>query len=86
VLWLRKLGHGERIVLVVALGVGVDAFCSYFVPLGPWPFGSGVLPAYLRDGPPGWFRVVVWITFALGWAACSIGILRAPSEPPPHSG
>jgi len=78
---LRHLGRGERMVLVVALGVGLDAFCSYFVPLATFPFSSSaILPA----GPPGWFRVVVWLVLVGTWAVCSIVILRTPPSDPPN--
>jgi len=38
--WLRGLRHGERVILIVALGVAVEAFCSYFLPLNTLPFAS----------------------------------------------
>jgi hypothetical protein len=76
--WIRRLGRGERIVLVIALGVALDAFCSYFVPLYTFPFASTAL-GIPPGGSPGWFRVIVWFVVAGTWAMGSIAILRAPS-------
>jgi hypothetical protein len=76
--WVRRLGRAERIVVVIALGVALDVFGQYFVPLTTFPFASTpsvVVPSF---GPPGWFRVVVWFVLAGGWALGSIAILRAP--------
>ena len=80
--WVRKLGRAERAVLIVALGVATYAFCSYFVPLVTLPFQPSGQVNIVENGPPGWFRVVVWIALSFGWAFASIGILRAPTEPP----
>ncbi|HEY5024837.1 MAG TPA: hypothetical protein VII76_07660 [Acidimicrobiales bacterium] len=82
---LRQLGRGERIVLVVALGVALDAFCSYFVPLATFPFASTAQLSLPSSGPPGWFRVVVWIVLAGVWAWCSFVILRVPPSDPSDS-
>jgi len=76
--WIRGLGRGERVVLIVALGVALEAFCSYFVPLETYPFTSSSQLNLIQSGPPGWFRVVVWLALIALWAICSIRILRAP--------
>jgi hypothetical protein len=81
---IRHLGRGERIVLVVALGVALDAFCSYFVPLATFPYASTAQLSIPSSGPPGWFRVIVWFVVAGAWAVGSIAILRASPSDPPH--
>ena len=82
---LRQLARSERIVLVVALGVALDALCSYFVPLATFPFASSAQLSLPPSGPPGWFRVIVWFVLAGVWAVCSIVILRPIRTDPPDS-
>ena len=84
--WVHKLGRAERIVVIIAFGVALDAFLSYFVPIGgsgPISFSfstssSAPLTLVRGGGLSGWLRVFVWIVCALTWAAVSIRILRAP--------
>lgn len=91
VAWVQKLGRAERIVVIVALGLILDALCTYFVPLGATGLisisgsNSGAFLNYQLEGVPGLLRVLAWIVVAVGWATVSIRILRAPSAKPPDS-
>jgi len=83
--WLRRLGRAERIVLVVALGVALEAFGSFLGSVGSaagWVAYAPLSQATLI-GPGGlhpWVRLFIWLILTTVWAVASIVILRAPAS------
>ncbi len=84
--WLRGLSYGQRVVLVVALGVGLGSLGSYLVTLGS-PSSGWVAYAPLTEhtGVPGiglhpWVRLLIWLALTVVWATCSLVLLRPSSS------
>jgi hypothetical protein len=78
--WIDKLGQGQRVVVVAALGAGFLTVGSYIQHLGDrgFAFGwTGYPPASVPNaGWPGWVHLVVWLALTCLWAAVSIWLLR----------
>ncbi len=84
----RRLNKGQRIVIVVGLGLAL-----YFV--GGWVTtrGTGAQFGWVAyaplsttyntpDGPGGlhpWVRLIVWLVLILAWMVASVVLLRSPS-------
>ena len=79
---LRRLGRAERIVLVVALGVALEAFGSFLGGVGSaagWVAYAPLSQATLiAGGLHPWVRLFIWLVLTIVWAVASIAILRAP--------
>jgi hypothetical protein len=81
-------GRGQRVVLVVALGVALGVLGSYLVTLGsPGPPRGWVAYAPLTQNPVAassglhpWVRLLIWLGLTVIWAACSVAILRPSSS------
>jgi hypothetical protein len=82
---LRRLGLAQRIVIVVALGFALGAVGNFIV--AGVEFGAnfgwfGYAPltnnsfVTLNSGIAPWQQLLIWLGLILGWAACSILILR----------
>jgi len=81
--WLRALGHGERVVLVVALGIVLCPIAAY-VAAPSTHYGWVAYAPLIKVGPhaggvDGW-RILIWTAFVVVWAVCSIWLLR--TKPP----
>ena len=79
--WIEKLSRAQRVVVVVALGLTLEALGSYLVTLGSgvelraFSAGGGFAPF----GPVGlrpWLRLIVWLALTGLWAVVSIRLLR----------
>lgn len=82
---LRRLGRAERIVLVVALGVALEAFGSFLSGVGSAAGWVAYVPLSQATliGPGGfhpWVRLFIWLVLTIVWAVASIAILRAPTS------
>jgi heme/copper-type cytochrome/quinol oxidase subunit 1 len=83
--WLHPLGRAERIVLVVALGVALEALGSFLGGVGAaagW-VAYAPLSQATQIGPGGlhrWVRLFIWLVLTTVWAITSIAILRAPTS------
>ena len=88
VIWLRKLGGGERVVVVVALGVALGIAGEYIVgslnTVGWVAYAPlSAVTVARASGVPTWADYLIWLGITGLWAALSIGVLRAaPSRPP----
>ncbi len=83
--WLHRLGRAERIVLVVALGVALEALGSFLGGVGTatgWVAYAPLSQATLvgPGGPHPWVRLFIWLVMTTVWAVASIVILRAPTS------
>jgi heme/copper-type cytochrome/quinol oxidase subunit 1 len=84
-----RLSQPQKIVLVIALGVGCGAAGSYLASLGStatgWyayaPLSQSALAPH--TGLAAWLRLIIWLILAGLWAVASILVLRpSPEEPP----
>jgi len=90
--WMRGMnahdkvhGRAERIVLVVALGVALEALGSFLGGMGTatgWVAYAPLSQATLigPGGPHPWVRFFIWLVLTTVWAIASIVILRAPTS------
>jgi len=80
--FLRRLARGQRVVLVIALGVALGAVGSYLDAWGSSPVGwvaYAPLGPATRGGLHPWVRLLLWLALTAVWAACSLVVLRPPS-------
>jgi heme/copper-type cytochrome/quinol oxidase subunit 1 len=87
------LNTAQRVVIIIAIGVGLAAIGLYLVSLGGgarfgWyaysPLVSRIgLPG---TGLPGWLRLIIWLGLTGIWAVASVIVLRPPRQEParPH--
>ncbi len=84
--WADGLSKSQRIVVVIALGLGLATLASYLVNLGsevatgwyaysPLTSGAGIAHTGLHR----WLRVLIWLVLIGVWAAGSIWVLRPAS-------
>ncbi len=85
---MSRLNLRQRIVVVIALGVGLGFFGLWVTNQGPvGPFGwTGYAPLRVATyGPDGglhpWVRLLIWLALTVVWAIASIVLLRSSSEP-----
>jgi len=81
------LSKAQRVVVVIALGLGFSAVGSYLVALGSgaafgWyaysPLTTGFYP--LGSGLHAWLRVIIWLVLIGAWALASIRVLRPAAD------
>jgi heme/copper-type cytochrome/quinol oxidase subunit 1 len=86
--WIDRLNIGQRVVVVVTLGLTLGIVANYLTGLGPsvrtgWyayaPLAKQVLPPGL--GEPGWLRLVIWLAAIGLWAVTSLRVLSQPAGP-----
>jgi hypothetical protein len=79
---IDRLGTGQRVVLVVALGIGLGLLASYLASLGTvtgwyaYAPRSGQVSLPPGRGEPGWLRPLIWLAATGLWATASVRILR----------
>jgi heme/copper-type cytochrome/quinol oxidase subunit 1 len=88
--WIDGLSMPQRVVVVVALGLGLGTVGGYLVSLGGgnafgWtgyaPLSSA--PYALSRGLHGWLRVIIWLVLIGLWAVASVRVLRPSRENAP---
>jgi heme/copper-type cytochrome/quinol oxidase subunit 1 len=85
---IDRLSRAQRVVVVVALGLGLGTVGSYVVSLGGtvrsgW-YAYSPLTTQLYEpgtGLPGWLRLIIWLGLIGLWAVASVGVLRASPRP-----
>ena len=84
---IDRLSRAQRVVVVIALGLGLSAVGSYLVALGSgaesgWyayaPLANGLVLA--NRGLHAWVRVLIWLVLIGAWALASLRVLRPVSE------
>ena len=83
---VRSWGSAPRIVLVIALALGLAVLGRYLVSLGHrTQFGwyayaplNGSLHAPIAAGMRPWVRALIWLGLIGVWAAASVWMLRPP--------
>ena len=80
-----KLNTAQRVVIVIAIGIGLAAIGLYLVSLGGearfgWyayaPLTNEIGPPGM--GLPGWLRLIIWLGLTGIWASASVIVLRQP--------
>ena len=80
------LNTAQRVVIVVAIGIGLAAIGLYLTRLGSPRFGWYAYPALAPGvGPPGtglpaWLRLIICLGLTGIWASASIIVLRPPQR------
>jgi heme/copper-type cytochrome/quinol oxidase subunit 1 len=84
---IDRLSLPQRVVIVVALGLGLAAAGGFVASLGSLAAGwyayapltsTGYLPG---NGIPPWLRLIIWLALIVIWAAASVRLLK-PSPGP----
>jgi heme/copper-type cytochrome/quinol oxidase subunit 1 len=84
---IDRLSLPQRVVIVVALGLGLAAAGGFVTSLGRLAAGwyayapltsTGYLPG---PGIPPWLRLIIWLALIVIWAAASVRLLK-PSPAP----
>jgi heme/copper-type cytochrome/quinol oxidase subunit 1 len=80
----RTLNRGQRVVLVVALGAGLDVACSWLTASDRLTGWTGYAPLSTSStfaGPfptmPAWAQIVIWLALIAVWGAVSLWLLRS---------
>jgi hypothetical protein len=85
--WIDGLSRSQRIVVVIAFGLGLWTIGSYLVSLGTgrtfgWyayaPLSNGVLLA--PTGLHVWVRVIIWLILIGVWAVGSVRLLQPSAD------
>jgi hypothetical protein len=86
---IDRLSKAQRVVVVVALGIGLAAVGSYLVSLGSGTAASGwhaysplTQTSFWPPGTelPGWLRMIIWLALIGLWALASVRVLRPAPE------
>jgi heme/copper-type cytochrome/quinol oxidase subunit 1 len=85
--WIDGLSKSQRVVVVIALGLGLGAVGGYRVSLGGghafgWTGYAPLTPAAYAPGRGlnAWLRVLIWLVLIGLWAVASVTLLRPSSE------
>jgi hypothetical protein len=88
----RRLNLGQRIVIVIGLGVGLAVFGLWatsqgiasgwvgYAPLSSSAAYRSSLSIAFAGGLHPWVRLVIWLALIVFWTVVSIVFLRSPSE------
>jgi heme/copper-type cytochrome/quinol oxidase subunit 1 len=88
--WIDRLNIGQRVVVVVTLGLALGILADYLTGLGG--VGVGVRTGWYAYAPltgqispglgePGWLRLVIWLAAIALWALTSLRVLSQPAGP-----
>jgi heme/copper-type cytochrome/quinol oxidase subunit 1 len=86
---MRRMNTGQRIVIVVGLGVALYFFGGWITTRGTGPQYGWVAYAPLSNAynTPNllgslrpWVRLVIWLALILVWAVASALLLRLPAR------
>jgi len=83
---MDRLNTAQRVVIVVAIGIGLAAIGLYLTRLGSPRLGWYAYPALTPGvGPPGtglpaWIRLIIWLGLTGIWASASVIVLRPPQR------
>jgi hypothetical protein len=80
--FIDRLARGQRVVIVIALGLALETVGAFLMSLGSgafgWyaysPFTTQLLPS--GTGPPRLVRLLIWLILIVIWAAVSVRVLR----------
>jgi hypothetical protein len=86
--WIDGLSKAQRVVVVIALGLGLGELGSYLVNIGNVVVSGWYAYSPLTIGTAGphtglhrWMRLVIWLVLIGIWALGSIWVLRpAPGD------
>lgn len=87
-----QLNIGQRIVVLIGLGVGLYFFGDWITTRGQTPFGWVAYAPLSRTVNPGdfngsglhpWVQLVIWLALTVFWVLIALFLLRTPS--PAHS-
>ncbi len=92
--FIDGLSKAQRVVVVIAFGLGLDLVGSFVVNLGSgrqaaaFAHGWSTAPPALSTGLPPLVRMIIWLVLIGLWALGSIWVLRTPgaSDSPTGSG
>ncbi|MGO8886932.1 MAG: hypothetical protein ACLPUO_19305 [Streptosporangiaceae bacterium] len=82
---IDRLGKGQRVIIVVALGLVLWTVGSYLVSLGGprsgWYAYSPATSALYAPGTglAAWLRLVIWLALIGLWAVAALRVLRPPA-------
>jgi len=72
----------QRVVIVVAIGIGIAFAGRYLVSLGSVSNWYAYAPLANRFTPPGtlpsWLRLIIWLGLTGIWASVSVVVLHSP--------
>jgi hypothetical protein len=86
---IDRLSRSQRIVVVVAIGLGLWVVGSYLVNLGSgfhvgWTGNAqhvfSTAPLARSTGLPPLARVIIWLVLICVWALAAIKVLRQPGD------
>jgi len=76
----RRLNRGQRIGVLIGLGVGLLAFGRWVTDLGAQGWVSYAPLSSQPSGSPGglhaWVRLVVWLALIAAWTVLAVVMLR----------
>ena len=84
----NRLNPGQRVVIVVGLGVALYFFGGWVTTRGigatGWVAYAPLSDTYNTPSPLGglhpWVRLVIWLFLILAWVVVSIALLRSPAS------
>lgn len=82
----NRLGFGQRVVIVIALGVALTLAGHFITSLGGrsgwYAYSPLTASVYPRPGLlPGWARLLIWLGLLAAWTGASLYLLRARPAP-----
>jgi hypothetical protein len=86
---IDSLSKAQRVVVVIALGLGLSAVGSYVIALAgshvggnfAAPADTGLFyPPGVVPGLRGWLILVIWLVLVGAWALASLRVLRPASD------
>jgi len=83
---MDRLNAGQRVVIVIAIGIALAALGLFLTKLGSPRSGWHAYPPLTRGfwrpgtGLPAWLRLIIWLGLTGIWACASIVLLR-PTTP-----
>jgi heme/copper-type cytochrome/quinol oxidase subunit 1 len=89
--WIDRLNIGQRVVVVVTVGLAIGVVANYLTGLGVQT-GLGVRTGWYAYAPlsgqvsaglgePGWLRLVIWLAAIGLWALTSLRVLSQSPGP-----